>query len=58
MTERGYVEMLVIGWLTGHGSRTPGDGGLGWTYRSEAHMAAFERPLEDPLGETRRCAAS
>ena len=26
-------------------------GGLGWTYRDEAAMAAFDRPLEDPLVE-------
>src|SRR5207253_11123525 len=25
--------------------------GLGWTYRDEAAMAAYERPLEDPLVE-------
>ncbi len=25
--------------------------GLGWTYRDEAAMAAFDRPLEDPLVE-------
>ncbi len=48
MNERGYVEMPVLRWLSGHGSRTPGDTGLGWTYRGEAEMAAFERPLEDP----------
>jgi type I restriction enzyme R subunit len=26
-------------------------GGLGWTYRDEAAMAAFDHPLEDPLVE-------
>ena len=49
MTEAGYVELPVIRWLSGHGSPTPGDDGLGWTYRDEAAMAAFDRPLEDPL---------
>ena len=38
-------------WLSGRGSATPGDKGLGWTYRDEAEMAAFDRPLEDPLVE-------
>lgn len=49
MSEAGYVELPVIQWLSGHGSSTPGDKGLGWTYRDDAEMAAFERPLEDPL---------
>ncbi|WP_058554764.1 type I restriction endonuclease subunit R [Thiohalocapsa sp. ML1] len=52
MTELGYVELPVIQWLSGHGSTTPKDQGLGWTYRGEAAMAAFERPLEDPLVES------
>jgi type I restriction enzyme R subunit len=51
MSEAGYVELPVIQWLSGHGSSAPGDKGLGWTYRGEAEMAAFERPLEDPLVE-------
>lgn len=51
MSEAGYVELPVIQWLSGHGSPTPGDKGLAWTYRSEADMAAFDRPLEDPLVE-------
>lgn len=51
MSEAGYVELPVLQWLSGHGSPTPGDKGLGWTYRGEAEMAAFERPLEDPLVE-------
>src|SRR5207245_2855568 len=41
----------VITWLSGHGSPPPGNSGLGWTYRDEAAMAAFSRPLEDPLVE-------
>lgn len=52
MTELGYVELPVIQWLSGHGSTTPKDLGLGWTYRDEEAMAAFERPLEDPLVES------
>lgn len=51
MSELGYVELPVLQWLSGHGSATPNDNGLGWTYRGEAEMAAFERPLEDPLVE-------
>lgn len=51
MSEAGYVELPVLQWLSGHGSATPGDKGLGWTYRGEADMAAFDRPLEDPLVE-------
>ena len=37
--------------LSGHGSAKPGDTGRGWKYRDEAEMAAYERPLEDPLVE-------
>lgn len=51
MSEKGYVELPVIEWLSGQGSTTPGDVGLGWTYRDEAAMAAFDRPLEDALVE-------
>ncbi len=51
MSEAGYVELPVIQWLSGHGSVTPGDNGLGWIYRGEADMATFARPLEDPLVE-------
>ncbi len=51
MSEAGYVELPIIQWLSGQGSQTPEDKGLGWTYRDEAAMAAFERPLEDPLVE-------
>jgi type I restriction enzyme R subunit len=51
MSEVGYVELPVIQWLSGAGSSTPGDKGLGWTYRNDADMASFERPLEDPLVE-------
>lgn len=51
MSEAGYVELPVLQWLSGQGSATPEDKGLGWTYRGEAAMAAFDRPLEDPLVE-------
>ena len=51
MSEAGYVELPVIKWLSGEGSTKPGDKGLGWTYRDEEGMAAFDRPLEDPLVE-------
>lgn len=49
MSESGYVELPILQWLSGHGSSKPGDKGLGWTYRDDAAMAAFERPLQDPL---------
>lgn len=52
MSEAGYVELPILQWLSGLGSATPGDKGLGWTYRDEAAMAAFDRPLQDPLVET------
>jgi len=51
MSELGYVELPVLQWLSGLGSSTPGDKGLGWTYRDEAEMAVFDRPLVDPLVE-------
>lgn len=51
MSEAGYVELPVIQWLSGHGSATPNDNGLGWTYRNEDEMAAFGRPLADPIVE-------
>jgi len=51
MSEAGYVELPVIHWLSGRGGDQPDDKGLGWTYRDEAAMAAFDRPLEDPLVE-------
>lgn len=51
MSEAGYVELPVISWLSGHGSATAGDTGLGWKYRDEAGMSSFDRPLEDPLVE-------
>ena len=48
MSELGYVEEPVLRWLTGKGGAA---GSLGWTYRDAAAMAAFERPLTDPLVE-------
>jgi type I restriction enzyme R subunit len=51
VSEAGYVEIPVIQWLSGRGSFTPGDKGLGWTYRDETEMAEFDRPLEDPIVE-------
>lgn len=49
MSEKSYVELPVIGWLTG--LPDPQASGLGWTYRDEVAMAAYDRPLEDPLVE-------
>lgn len=51
MSEAGYVELPVLQWLSGHASVTPGDKGLGWIYRDDVAMAAYDRPLEDPLVE-------
>ncbi len=38
MSESSYVELPVIAWLSGHGRPTPGNQGLGWTYRDESAM--------------------
>lgn len=57
MSESGYVELSVIAWLSGHGSATPGNQGLGLTYRGESAMAAFARPPGDPLVESLLVAA-
>jgi type I restriction enzyme, R subunit len=51
MSEAGYVERPILGWLCGEPKTKYGSGGLGWTYRDEAAMAAFDRPLEDSLVE-------
>ncbi|MCX5838531.1 MAG: type I restriction endonuclease subunit R [Deltaproteobacteria bacterium] len=51
MTERGYVELPVLRWLSGNGAADPSDKGLGWTYRDESIMEEFDRPIEDPLVE-------
>ena len=51
MSEYGYVEQPIIGWLCGEPKTKYGPRGLGWTYRDEAAMATYERPLEDPLVE-------
>src|SRR5215470_3026657 len=51
MSESGYVEIPILAWLCGGPKRDGLGGGLGWTYRDEAAMAAFDRPLEDPLVE-------
>ena len=51
MSEFGYVEQPILGWLCGEPKATYGARSLGWTYRDEAGMAAYDRPLEDPLVE-------
>src|SRR5205807_5584299 len=52
MSEYGYVEQPILTWLCGEPQAPKyGVGGLGWTYRDEAAMAAYDRPLEDPLVE-------
>ena len=51
MSEYGYVEQPILNWLCGEPAATYRVGGLGWTYRDEAAMAEFGRPLEDPLVE-------
>jgi len=52
MSEYRYVEQPILRWLCGE-PKPPeyAAGGLGWTYRDEAAMAAFDRPLDDPLVE-------
>ena len=51
MSEYRYVEQPILNWLCGQSRGTYSASGLGWTYRDEAGMAAFERSLEDPLVE-------
>ena len=51
MSEYGYVEQPILGWLCGEPKAKYGQRSLGWTYRDETAMAAYERPLEDPLVE-------
>src|SRR5438876_5929406 len=51
MSEAGYVELPILGWLCGESKPGARAGGLGWSYRDEAAMAAFDRPLEDALVE-------
>jgi type I restriction enzyme R subunit len=51
MTEAGFVELPVITWLCGEDKGATRTGGLGWKYRDESAMTAFDRPLEDPLVE-------
>ena len=51
MSEYGYVEQPILGWLCGEPKAKYGAVGLGWTYRDELAMAVYERPLEDPLVE-------
>lgn len=51
MSEYAYVEQPIIGWLCGEPKAKYGARSLGWTYRDEAAMAVYERPLEDPLVE-------
>ena len=51
MSEYRYVEQPILGWLCGEPKATYGARGLGWTYRDQAEMAAYERSLEDPLVE-------
>jgi type I restriction enzyme R subunit len=51
VTEATYVELPILGWLCGEPMPGAPAGGLGWTYRDEAAMAAFDRPLTDPLVE-------
>ncbi|NLF19692.1 MAG: hypothetical protein GX595_20870, partial [Lentisphaerae bacterium] len=60
MNEYALVERPILDWLCGddlapYGSQTLRPGlsrGLGWTYRSDDAMAAYGRPLEDPLVES------
>ena len=49
MSEYGYVEQPILGWLCGEPEAKYGARSLGWTYRDEVAMAVYGRPLEDPL---------
>lgn len=51
MSEANYVELPILRWLCGEPKAEYRTAGLGWTYRDEAAMAAFDRPLADPLVE-------
>jgi type I restriction enzyme R subunit len=51
MSEYGYVEGPILEWLCGEPKPEGQAAGLGWTYRDEAAMAAFDRALEDALVE-------
>ena len=51
MSEAAYVELPVLAWMCGEPTTPYRAGGLGWTYRDEEAMAAFDRPLEDALVE-------
>ena len=51
MSEYGYVEQPILNWLCGDSKDTSQVGGLGWTYRDDAAMAVFARPLGDPVVE-------
>lgn len=49
MSEYSYVEQPILAWLCG--DSTGKEVGLGWTYRDETAMSAFDRPLQDPVVE-------
>jgi type I restriction enzyme R subunit len=52
MSEFSYVEQPILTWLCGElNAPKQGAAGLGWIYRDEAAMTAYDRPLEDPLVE-------
>ena len=51
MSEYGYVEQPILKWLCGESEPPYHAGGLGWTFRDDADMVAFGRPLKDPLVE-------
>jgi type I restriction enzyme R subunit len=51
MSEYTYVEQPILGWLCGEPKAKYGARSLGWTYRDEAAMALYDRPLEEPLVE-------
>ncbi len=53
MSEYEYVERPIIEMLSGEGKPPYGSQalGLGWTYRDEESMVAFDRTLDDPLVE-------
>lgn len=51
MSELKFVEEPILAWLCGDSRSKGPPGGLGWTYRDEVAMGAYDRPLEEPLVE-------
>jgi hypothetical protein len=53
MSEHGYVEEPILGWLCGEPKAKYGAKSLGWTYRDETAMAATR--ARSRIRWSRRC---